>query len=427
MKKALKAFSLVLFIIISTYAFAACSKAQPPQNVPRPAPKVVTLSKRDAPLSIAELSKNSDIIVLATILDEKLEGDGYSLYTVAADQEVRGKYPENVKIYANSNRLEKGRQYLLFLELRDSVFWKMPLLVFVDTDAVAMVEDGVIVSRDLIDGMTGKKVKDCIKTLKNAKHKAAPIDTFPLELSKEELVAVSDNIFIGKVSSVQHFSSVSAELADITIEKNIVASSDNFIKSAMVPRGLKDGKSYLFFRSEGMARMPARNGCILEVGTKQYEEMMAFISPDNNDVLAYSATAKKDIKIFKLPDTASRAIQKLKKKEPIKVRPFNAEWVEVIGKGEKLYIQTNSLIIPDKAKLIENTAQTEPAIELPQNGTAIISYDANVYSGAGSRHKKLGALKAGAEVNILDRTGFWIKISWKDTDKEAYVHASYIL
>jgi SpoIID/LytB domain protein len=192
-----------------------------------------------------------------------------------------------------------------------------------------------------------------------------------------------------------------------------------------------DGKSYqeilAFYYLTGSKTTliskpwPINNGVV--TGPAPVEEMVIEEETDEEeteyDLTAYSAKGyvktKGSLNVRSGPATSYKKIGTLKYKAKVTITGKSGSWYRIKHKGDVGFVMK---------KYIKITSETKKASYPFKAKVNVKSGKLTVRSGAGTKYKKLGALKKNAKLSVKGAKGSWYKITYKK--KTAYVLKKYL-
>lgn len=270
MKKSL----MILLVCTLLTIISACAN-----NNPGLAPSV---SQYDYEYTTLEqLSDKADIIAIGTVESVEQADDSNYFYHIDGLSVIRGQNTDSITVYGNSDLINEGGKYCLFLYQNDSEFWPMPLTLFVDRESIFEIQSGKVIAPDRF-GMTGMSEDELIDAATKLSMRENTVPTVTDELPYDKLIAESEAIFTATVKELSYSSPYSGGSAAVTVNKVFKGTAEksptgpaeeNEIRM-LVPQGLQVGETYLFFRTNGLAGMPTRNNSVISVESEEYAQII---------------------------------------------------------------------------------------------------------------------------------------------------------
>lgn len=113
------------------------------------------------------------------------------------------------------------------------------------------------------------------------------------------------------------------------------------------------------------------------------------------------------------PDTNYKKLGRLKRGNAVEVLDITGKWARIVWKDSEGYVYAKYL-------RMAQTAETDPTAAGAWTAVGTV----NVRSGPDTDYKKLGRIKRGDTVQVLDFSGKWARIVWDGA--EGYVYAKYL-
>lgn len=270
MKKSL----MILLVCTLLTIISACAN-----NNPGLAPSVPQYDYEYTTLE--QLSDKADIIAIGTVESVEQADDSNYFYHIDGLSVIRGQNTDSITVYGNSDLINEGGKYCLFLYQNDSEFWPMPLTLFVDRESIFEIQSGKVIAPDRF-GMTGMSEDELIDAATKLSMRENTVPTVTDELPYDKLIAESEAIFTATVNELSYSSPYSGGSAAVTVNKVFKGTAEksptgpaeeNEIRM-LVPQGLQVGETYLFFRTNGLAGMPTRNNSVISVESEEYAQIL---------------------------------------------------------------------------------------------------------------------------------------------------------
>lgn len=250
-----------LLTIISAYA----------NNKPGLAPSVPQYDYEYTTLE--QLSDKADIIAIGTVESVEQADDSNYFYHIDGLSVIRGQNTDSITVYGNSDLINEGGKYCLFLYQNDSEFWPMPLTLFVDRESIFEIQSGKVIAPDRF-GMAGMSEDELIDAATKLSMRENTVPTVTDELPYDKLIAESEAIFTATVEDVTYSSPYAGGTANVSIVNVLKGTIDKSSVNILVPQGLQSGETYLFFRTNGLAGMPTRNNSVISVESEEYAQII---------------------------------------------------------------------------------------------------------------------------------------------------------
>lgn len=270
MKKSL----MILLVCTLLTIISACAN-----NNPGLAPSVPQYDYEYTTLE--QLSENADNVIIGTVDSVEQADDSNYFYHIDGLSVIRGQNTDSITVYGNSDLINEGGKYCLFLYQNDSEFWPMPLTLFVDRESIFEIQSGKVIAPDRF-GMTGISEDELIDAATKLSMRENTVPTVTDELPYDKLIAESEAIFTATVKELSYSSPYSGGSAAVTVNKVFKGTAEksptgpaeeNEIRM-LVPQGLQVGETYLFFRTNGLAGMPTRNNSVISVESEEYAQII---------------------------------------------------------------------------------------------------------------------------------------------------------
>ena len=270
MKKSL----MILLVCTLLTIISACAN-----NNPGLAPSVPQYDYEYTTLE--QLSDKADIIAIGTVESVEQADDSNYFYHIDGLSVIRGQNTDSITVYGNSDLINEGGKYCLFLYQNDSEFWPMPLTLFVDRESIFEIQSGKVIAPDRF-GMTGMSEDELIDAATKLSMRENTVPTVTDELPYDKLIAESEAIFTATVKELSYSSPYSGGSAAVTVNKVFKGTAEksptgpaeeNEIRM-LVPQGLQVGETYLFFRTNGLAGMPSRSNSVISVESEEYAQII---------------------------------------------------------------------------------------------------------------------------------------------------------
>lgn len=270
MKKSL----MILLVCTLLTIISACAN-----NNPGLAPSVPQYDYEYTTLE--QLSDKADIIAIGTVESVEQADDSNYFYHIDGLSVIRGQNTDSITVYGNSDLINEGGKYCLFLYQNDSEFWPMPLTLFVDRESIFEIQSGKVIAPDRF-GMTGMSEDELIDAATKLSMRENTVPTVTDELPYDKLIAESEAIFTATVKELSYSSPYSGGSAAVTVNKVFKGTAEksptgpaeeNEIRM-LVPQGLQVGETYLFFRTNGLAGMPTRSNSVISVESEEYAQII---------------------------------------------------------------------------------------------------------------------------------------------------------
>ena len=270
MKKSL----MILLVCTLLTIISACAN-----NNPGLAPSVPQYDYEYTTLE--QLSENADNVIIGTVDSVEQADDSNYFYHIDGLSVIRGQNTDSITVYGNSDLINEGGKYCLFLYQNDSEFWPMPLTLFVDRESIFEIQSGKVIAPDRF-GMTGMSEDELIDAATKLSMRENTVPTVTDELPHDKLIAESEAIFTATVKELSYSSPYSGGSAAVTVNKVFKGTAEksptgpaeeNEIRM-LVPQGLQVGETYLFFRTNGLAGMPTRNNSVISVESEEYAQII---------------------------------------------------------------------------------------------------------------------------------------------------------
>lgn len=270
MKKSL----MILLVCTLLTIISACAN-----NNPGLAPSVPQYDYEYTTLE--QLSENADNVIIGTVESVEQADDSNYFYHIDGLSVIRGQNTDSITVYGNSDLINEGGKYCLFLYQNDSEFWPMPLTLFVDRESIFEIQSGKVIAPDRF-GMTGMSEDELIDAATKLSMRENTVPTVTDELPYDKLIAESEAIFTATVKELSYSSPYSGGSAAVTVNKVFKGTAEksptgpaeeNEIRM-LVPQGLQVGETYLFFRTNGLAGMPTRNNSVISVESEEYAQII---------------------------------------------------------------------------------------------------------------------------------------------------------
>lgn len=270
MKKSL----MILLVCTLLTIISACAN-----NDPGLAPSVPQYDYEYTTLE--QLSENADNVIIGTVDSVEQAYDSNYFYHIDGLSVIRGQNTDSITVYGNSDLINEGGKYCLFLYQNDSEFWPMPLTLFVDRESIFEIQSGKVIAPDRF-GMTGMSEDELIDAATKLSMRENTVPTVTDELPYDKLIAESEAIFTATVKELSYSSPYSGGSAAVTVNKVFKGTAEksptgpaeeNEIRM-LVPQGLQVGETYLFFRTNGLAGMPTRNNSVISVESEEYAQII---------------------------------------------------------------------------------------------------------------------------------------------------------
>lgn len=270
MKKSL----MILLVCTLLMIISACAN-----NNPGLAPSVPQYDYEYTTLE--QLSENADNVIIGTVDSVEQADDSNYFYHIDGLSVIRGQNTDSITVYGNSDLINEGGKYCLFLYQNDSEFWPMPLTLFVDRESIFEIQSGKVIAPDRF-GMTGMSEDELIDAATKLSMRENTVPTVTDELPYDKLIAESEAIFTATVKELSYSSPYSGGSAAVTVNKVFKGTAEksptgpaeeNEIRM-LVPQGLQVGETYLFFRTNGLAGMPTRSNSVISVESEEYAQII---------------------------------------------------------------------------------------------------------------------------------------------------------
>lgn len=231
--------------------------------------------------TLEQLSENADNVIIGTVDSVEQADDSNYFYHIDGLSVIRGQNTDSITVYGNSDLINEGGKYCLFLYQNDSEFWPMPLTLFVDRESIFEIQSGKVIAPDRF-GMTGISEDELIDAATKLSMRENTVPTVTDELPYDKLIAESEAIFTATVKELSYSSPYSGGSAAVTVNKVFKGTAEksptgpaegNEIRM-LVPQGLQVGETYLFFRTNGLAGMPTRNNSVISVESEEYAQII---------------------------------------------------------------------------------------------------------------------------------------------------------
>lgn len=231
--------------------------------------------------TLEQLSENADNVIIGTVDSVEQADDSNYFYHIDGLSVIRGQNTDSITVYGNSDLINEGGKYCLFLYQNDSEFWPMPLTLFVDRESIFEIQSGKVIAPDRF-GMTGMSEDELIDAATKLSMRENTVPTVTDELPYDKLIAESEAIFTATVKELSYSSPYSGGSAAVTVNKVFKGTAEksptgpaeeNEIRM-LVPQGLQVGETYLFFRTNGLANMPTRNNSVISVESEEYAQII---------------------------------------------------------------------------------------------------------------------------------------------------------
>jgi hypothetical protein len=231
--------------------------------------------------TLEQLSENADNVIIGTVDSVEQADDSNYFYHIDGLSVIRGQNTDSITVYGNSDLINEGGKYCLFLYQNDSEFWPMPLTLFVDRESIFEIQSGKVIAPDRF-GMTGMSEDELIDAATKLSMRENTVPTVTDELPYDKLIAESEAIFTATVKELSYSSPYSGGSAAVTVNKVFKGTAEksptgpaeeNEIRM-LVPQGLQVGETYLFFRTNGLAGMPTRNNSVISVESEEYAQII---------------------------------------------------------------------------------------------------------------------------------------------------------
>ena len=271
MKKSL----MILLVCTLLTIISACAN-----NNPGLAPSVPQYDYEYTTLE--QLSENADNVIIGTVDSVEQADDSNYFYHIDGLSVIRGQNTDSITVYGNSDLINEGGKYCLFLYQNDSEFWPMPLTLFVDRESIFELDgDNVIApERFGLNETSASELTEAVASLPI--RQSAATTAITTELPYNELASQSSTIFTATVKELSYSSPYSGGSAAVTVNKVFKGTAEksptgpaeeNEIRM-LVPQGLQVGETYLFFRTNGLAGMPTRNNSVISVESEEYAQII---------------------------------------------------------------------------------------------------------------------------------------------------------
>lgn len=270
MKKSL----MILLVCTLLTIISACAN-----NNPGLAPSVPQYDYEYTTLE--QLSENADNVIIGTVDSVEQADDSNYFYHIDGLSVIRGQNTDSITVYGNSDLINEGGKYCLFLYQNDSEFWPMPLTLFVDRESIFEIQSGKVIAPDRF-GMTGMSEDELIDAATKLSMRENTVPTVTDELPYDKLIAESEAIFTATVKELSYSSPYSGGSAAVTVNKVFKGTAEksptgpaeeNEIRM-LVPQGLQVGETYLFFRTNGLAGMPSRSNSVVNTNAAEYAQIL---------------------------------------------------------------------------------------------------------------------------------------------------------
>lgn len=231
--------------------------------------------------TLEQLSENADNVIIGTVDSVEQADDSNYFYHIDGLSVIRGQNTDSITVYGNSDLINEGGKYCLFLYQNDSEFWPMPLTLFVDRESIFEIQSGKVIAPDRF-GMTGMSEDELIDAATKLSMRENTVPTVTDELPYDKLIAESEAIFTATVKELSYSSPYSGGSAAVTVNKVFKGTAEksptgpaeeNEIRM-LVPQGLQVGETYLFFRTNGLAGMPTRNNSVISAESEEYAQIL---------------------------------------------------------------------------------------------------------------------------------------------------------
>ena len=231
--------------------------------------------------TLEQLSENADNVIIGTVDSVEQADDSNYFYHIDGLSVIRGQNTDSITVYGNSDLINEGGKYCLFLYQNDSEFWPMPLTLFVDRESIFEIQSGKVIAPDRF-GMTGMSEDELIDAATKLSMRENTVPPVTDELPYDKLIAESEAIFTATVKELSYSSPYSGGSAAVTVNKVFKGTAEksptgpteeNEIRM-LVPQGLQVGETYLFFRTNGLAGMPTRNNSVISVESEEYAQII---------------------------------------------------------------------------------------------------------------------------------------------------------
>lgn len=258
-------------ILVCALLFAACACAR------------TDAGSASGPLtgfaSLEQLSAQADIIVIGSV--ERMEdADDFAwFYHVKVTDTLRGGEKDELAVYGNSKLIEAGKQYCLFLYENDFEFWPMPLTLLVDRDSVFEIDGDNVHAPERYKLSGAKDAFMSVISLLPASS-GREVRSVTERLDSAELISRSDNIFTARLEEATYtspYAGGTATLSVLEVHKGSDAPTGEKELNLLIPQGLEAGRTYLFFRSNGLEGMPSRSNSVIDAEAPEYAQLRGLL------------------------------------------------------------------------------------------------------------------------------------------------------
>ena len=194
--------------------------------------------------------------------------DSNYFYHIDGLSVIRGQNTDSITVYGNSDLINEGGKYCLFLYQNDSEFWPMPLTLFVDRESIFEIQSGKVIAPDRF-GMTGMSEDELIDAATKLSMRENTVPTVTDELPYDKLIAESEAIFTATVKELSYSSPYSGGSAAVTVNKVFKGTAE---KSPTGPA--EENEIRMLFRTNGLAGMPTRSNSVISVESEEYAQII---------------------------------------------------------------------------------------------------------------------------------------------------------
>lgn len=263
MKKSL----MILLVCTLLTIISACAN-----NDPGLAPSVPQYDYEYTTLE--QLSDKADIIAIGTVESVEQADDSNYFYHIDGLSVIRGQNADSITVYGNSDLINEGGKYCLFLYQNDSEFWPMPLTLFVDRESIFELDGDNVIAPERF-GLNGTSASELTEAVASLPIRQSAANTaITNELPYNELASQSSTIFTATVEDVTYSSPYAGGTANVSIVNVLKGTIDESSVNILVPQGLQAGETYLFFRTNGLANMPSRSNSVVNTNAAEYAQII---------------------------------------------------------------------------------------------------------------------------------------------------------
>lgn len=217
---------------------------------------------------INEMALDSDLVIRGTVIKVESHGNAEEKYTLSvSDSYVSNFNYETIEVYEFAGTLEKGNEYLLFLESYDSMFSDTLIYTSIDKENIIDLDDIKINNNGKI---LEKDLKSVIKTLTKIEKKQAQLTKKLTKFTDDaEAVELSEVIIECTIENELH-NNANISIYEVNVNKTYKGDSSQ-LEQLVLPANLKVGDDYLILLNtvDGSFEISSRENSIIKLSDSQ--------------------------------------------------------------------------------------------------------------------------------------------------------------